>query len=404
MKAKTLRLTEFEKGRFRLPRSVVRRLAASRYLKVAPDPEPRWWEVTASQYVGTLVVEDLRIYVKPKIRLENLFLLLGVGLRERDWKKAAAQYDLNRNLLPAVVSFFTRSADLCLRRGVYRHYQEERDRLSTIRGRIDTPAQMTRAGVVYPIDCRFDEYTADIAENRYLKAAIWKALGVSGVLPEDRRRLHRLLSTLDEVSALAVRPELLDRIAFNRLNAHYEPTLRLARLLLENLTLKDDPGETQALSFMVDMNFLFERFVTHRLRRALLGRLEVKSQYSTHLDKGKTVGIRPDLVFRREGRPLFVADLKYKLATDHMGLSTSNYNQLLAYTTALDLPEGALIYCQDPDEPAEVTGSITVRHAGKRIHAWGVDMSGSPAEVESAISNLADRIDIRALCQAEKAA
>lgn len=394
MKTETLRLTEFQTRRVRLPRSVAMRLAAGRHVKVAPGPEPGWWEVTAGHYVGTLVVEDLRIYIKPKIRLENLFLLLGVGLREQDWMKAAAQYDLNRNLLPAVVSFFTRSADLSLRRGVYRHYREERDRLPTIRGRIDIPAEMARAGVVYPISCRFDEYTADIAENRYLKAAILKSLWVPGVLPEDRRRLHRLRITLEEVSASAVGPELLDRIDFNRLNAHYEPTLRLARLLLENLTLTDDPGETQAVSFMVDMNFLFERFVTDRLQRSLRGRLDVRPQHWDHLGRGGQVPIRPDLVFRRRGANAFVGDLKYIVMGDKADAISADYYQLLAYLTALDLPEGVLIYCREAG--ADQQSSIYVRNADKVLHTWGVDLSGSPAEVEAEVERLADWIAIRA--------
>ncbi|MXY74651.1 MAG: hypothetical protein F4Y83_07010, partial [Acidimicrobiia bacterium] len=269
VKTKTLRLAEYQTRRVRLSRSAALSLQRTPYVTVTPDPEPRWWQVTAGHYVGTLVSEDLRIHIQPKIRLENLFLLLGVGLREQDWKKAAALYDLKQDLLPAVISFFTRSVDLTLRRGIYRSYRIERERLPTIRGRLDIPRQLTRAGVVYPIDCRFDEYTADVAENRYLMTAALKALGVSGVLSTDRRRLHRILGILEEVSTVPVRPELLDRMSFNRLNAHYEPSLRLARLLLENLTLRDDPGETQALSFMVDMNFLFERYVTDRLQRTL---------------------------------------------------------------------------------------------------------------------------------------
>ena len=397
MKTKTLRLAEYQTRRVRLSRSAALSLQRTPYVTVTPDPEPRWWQVTAGHYVGTLVSEDLRIHIQPKIRLENLFLLLGVGLREQDWKKAAALYDLKQDLLPAVISFFTRSVDLTLRRGIYRSYRIERERLPTIRGRLDIPRQLTRAGVVYPIDCRFDEYTADVAENRYLMTAALKALGVSGVLSTDRRRLHRILGILEEVSTVPVRPELLDRMSFNRLNAHYEPSLRLARLLLENLTLRDDPGETQALSFMVDMNFLFERYVTDRLQRTLRGRLQVKSQRSTAFDQDRTFFLRPDLVFYQDGTPVFVADIKYKRAEDQRDLSTSNHNQLLAYTTVLDLPEGALIYCREPDAFGSEQESITVRHSGKTIHAWGLDISGPPSEVEAGINELGDWIADRGI-------
>ena len=148
----------------------------------------------------------------------------------------------------------------------------------------------------------------------------------------------------------------------------YKPALRLARLVLANLTLQDAVGTTQASSFMLDMNDLFERFLTERLRRALRGRLEVKDQHRDRLDEDHRVAIRPDLLFSSQGTAKFVADIKYKLTDDGAGGRTADYYQLLAYTTALDLPEGVLIYClnanlpDDPDDNGSIAG-LRRRHA-----------------------------------------
>ena len=254
--------------------------------------------------------------------------------------------------------------------------------------------------MIHPVACRFDEYTADVAENRYLKAAVQRALRVPRVRPEDRRRLKRTLVALEEVRDVVVRPDVLDRMGFNRLNIHYEPALWLSRLLLENLTLQDEWGETVASSFMVDMNLLFEQFLTERLKRALRGRLEVKPQYSANLgryDKVRTqVSIQPDLIFRRRGESVFVGDLKYKLMGGQSGVDIADYYQLLAYTTAFDLAEGVLIYCRDSDKDGAQHDSITVRNADKVLHIWGIDMSGLPADVEAEIEKLADWIAGRA--------
>lgn len=115
-------------------------------------------------------------------------------------------------------------------------------------------------------------------------------------------------------------------------------------MLLDNLTLVDRRGGTTAASFMVNMNDLFERFVTERLRQALQGRLMVDDQRDDFLDIEKEVRIRPDLRFRhpRSGAVTYVGDIKYKLTADAVARS-ADYYQLLAYTTALDLPEGVLI-------------------------------------------------------------
>ncbi|MDE0612812.1 MAG: hypothetical protein OXI32_00195 [bacterium] len=357
-----------------------------------PAGQADHYSITAQNLVGTLVVDDLRVLIRPKIRPENLFLLLEVGLDEKAWRQEAFDYATSANLLPSVIAFYARTLETTLARGLLRSYRPEEDRLIALRGRIDIAAQMCQAGMALPIACRYDEYTPDIAENRYLKAATRLALRVPGVAPEDRQRLLREVVSLEDVADVHVEPDEFDQIAFTRLNAHYQPALRLARLLLANLTLADRRGHHSASSFLVDMNQLFEDFVTQRLRRALRGRLEVVSQLRTYLATRNQVPVRPDLLFRRKGHEVFVADIKYKL-TDDARARTSDYYQLLAYTTALDLPEGVLIYCMaDGGEPES---TVTVRHAGKRLHTLAIKLSGSPTEVTAEIAKAAAWINQR---------
>ena len=361
---------------------------AGRYLSVSPHPDPETWSLTAREYVGTLVVDDMRILIRPKIRLENLFLMLEVGLPRQAWRKEDFDYEVNPDLLLSLVSFYARTLETTLARGLYRSYRNREEDLKAIRGRIDFGRQLSRARLPMPVACRYGEFTSDVIENRGLRAAVRLSLRVAGVPATDRRRLMRELVAMEGVSDSHVSGDDLQRVHYTRLNDHYRPALGLARLLLDNLTLVDRRGGTTAASFMVNMNDLFERFVTERLRRALQGRLVVESQTDDHLDIEKKVRIRPDLRFHhpRSGSITYVGDIKYKLTDDAVARS-ADYYQLLAYTTALDLPEGVLIYCQtDGGKPA---GEITVRHAGKRLHVRALNMSGSPAQVTKEIEGLA---------------
>ncbi len=393
------------------------RVGGGQYLTVEPGEQPSHWQIRAHNYVGSINVAGLQVLVRPKIPLRNLFLLLEVGLRERDWQDEAVRFETTGDLLPALVSFFARTTETTLARGLYHSYREQRDRLVALRGRVDIARQLAQPGVVIPTACRFTEFTADLIENSYLKAAVSRSLRVAGVQPGDRRRLMQHLVTLEDVGDVSHRHTDDDRVVFTRLNEHYKPALRLARLVLANLTLQDAVGETQASSFMLDMNELFERFVTERLRRELRGRLEVKGQHQDRLDEGRTVTIKPDLVFRTAGFPRFVADIKYKLTDEAAGGRNADYYQLLAYTTALDLPEGVLIYCLDanrPDDPdldgsgstagstgtqasaasagAAATSFVRVRHAGKVLHTYALDLSGTADDVAKNVRELADWI------------
>ena len=404
--------------------NALNRVGGGQYLSVEPGEHSGHWQVAAHNYVGSINVAGLQVLVRPKIPLRNLFLLLEVGLRERDWHDEAVRFETTGDLLPALVSFFARTTETTLARGLYHSYREQRDRLVALRGRVDIARQLTQPGVVIPTACKFTEFTADLIENSYLKAAVSRSLRVAGVQPIDRRRLMQHLVALEEVGDVRHYHTDDDRVVFTRLNEHYKPALRLARLVLANLTLQDAVGETQASSFMLDMNELFERFVTERLRRALRGRLAVKGQHQDRLDKERYVTIKPDLLFSANGTPRFVADIKYKLTDNTAAGRNADYYQLLAYATALDLPEGVLIYCLDanrdddsdsdgalattslsessrltsgtPDDSLLGLRSIRVRNVGKVLHAYALDMSGTAADVARNLDRLADWIEQRA--------
>jgi len=390
-------LAEHESIRVRLTDQQARSLATTPFVTVAPGGEPGTWVLTAREHVGSLVVDGMRLLIRPKIRPDNLFVLLEVGLPPRSWRQEAFDYATSADLLPSVIAFFARTAETTLARGLLRSYRERREPLVALRGRPDFPTQTARGGVPFPIACRYEDYTDDNAENRYLKAAVRRAARVPLVPAADRRRLLQLLVTLESVTDDAVDAASLDRITITRLNAHYVPALRLARLVLANLTLLDRRGATRASSFMVDMNRLFEDFVTERLRRALAGRLEVRGQVPAHLDVARAVPMRPDLVLRRDGAPVYVADIKYKLTADATARN-ADYYQLLAYTTALELPEGVLIYCRsDGGTPSR---SVTVRRAGKVLHTYAVNLAGPPESVDQEITALADWIEERSTAAA----
>lgn len=405
-------LREWSTGRMRLDDDEARRLGEMPWVSVATDREPGWWKVSTRQWVGGFSLGDLRVIVRPKIRPENLFLLLEVGLPSEAWQAEAIDYATNDELLPALVSFFARTAETTLARGLFHHYRHEEDDLLALRGRIDFVRQFRRGGVLVPMACSWDDFTADVDENRCLTSTIRLALRVPDVPHDDRRRLRRLLAALDGVAEPTASAALgrLDRIQYTRLNEHYRPALRLARLILANCTLQDQHGDTAASAFMLDMNQLFEDFVTSRLQRELRGRLDVKAQGRPHLDIDQRVQIRPDLTLRQDRETVGVADLKYKLtdadsnAADAVGplARHGDYYQLLAYTTALNLTEGTLIYCADVNENEALerqtasgplaTSTITVRHAGTQLHAVAIDLSGNPSNIDAQITALAGHL------------
>ncbi|WP_157983932.1 McrC family protein [Nesterenkonia muleiensis] len=231
-------LYEYESIDLDLTRSQAEALQRTGFTDVAPGLGNRW-RVTASSYVGSLVVDGVELLIRPKISPENLFLLLEPGLPPDAWRQEAFDYGVSSDLLPSVIAFFARTVETTLGRGVLRSYQAHREPLVALRGRMDVVGQFKRAGVLAPVACTYDDFTEDIVENRVLRAAIRLALRVPHVDSSERQRLMRQLVALEGVAETAVRPETVDSIQFTRLNQHYAPAVGLARLLLANLTLTD---------------------------------------------------------------------------------------------------------------------------------------------------------------------
>ena len=383
-------LTEYATTSVELSNEIARDLtaAARNRLQVLVDGTPGRYRIEAMQYVGSIVVPGATVLIRPKVPIDNVFLMLE-AVAEPEWRADDFGWDATSGLLPAFAAFFARTLERAVGRGVYRSYRVEEDRLPTLRGRLDLSEQLRRPGQIFPIPCRFDEFTADVIENQVLKAALLRLTRTAGVSPQVNRRLRRLRTLFDEVADTNPDSSVVDRIHFHRLNQRYEPALRLSQLVLRNLTLADRSGKHTASSFLIDMNALFQDFVAQRLRRLLRRRLDVDTEPPTHLAHGSKVRMYPDLVFRRHGEAVLVGDTKYKVLGDQLGRDR-DYYQMLAYTTALDLPEGVLIYCTaDGPKPDK---EIEVLHAGKHLWTYPLDLAGPPAAVEQSIAGLAEWI------------
>lgn len=356
------------------------RNVAGRAIGITPGRRRDTWNLKATSYVGAVRVGDLVVMIRPKIPLENLFYMLSAGEGTVDFGTGLVGFEEDE-LLPALAAFYERLVAHTLRRGVLKAYKEHNEMLVALRGRIDIPAMLRTGGMPAPISCRFDELSIDIPENQILRAAADILATYPDISPMVRRNLRRTVGGLDGVEV--VDPRAVPSVNLTRLNRYYEPALRMAQVILRSGGIKDRSGRLEASTFLIDMNHLFERFVTVQLRRLLAGKLEVRDQVKTYLDTGHQVTMYPDLVFYRRGEPVLVADVKYKVTDNGQGRN-ADYYQLLAYCTALDLDSGVLIYTDDAE-----AFKIGVQHGPIEMLSFPLDLGGSRSAIESALGHLA---------------
>lgn len=363
--------------------------AAGRALAIAPAGEPHHWILQPGALVGTIVVPGVRVLIRPKVSNATLFHLLEPSTEGLAFGETSFDYDTREELTPAFAAFFVRHLERALARGLVRSYREEEAALMGVRGRVAIDRLSRRGGLPVPVDCTFDEHTADNPLNRVIAGAARRVVRWPSVSPSTRRGLRRALSRLEEVGQ-PTRADIHRSTVFTRLNRHHRAVERLARLVLAGRSLNDSEGSAAAGTFLIDMNTVFEQFVEDRLRRYLGERLEVLGQHPDTLDVDGQIHLRPDLVFRRTSRLLYVADCKYKLVATGKGRE-SDYYQLLAYCTALGLPEGMLIYCQhDGSIPPLV--ALAKGMEQKRLATAAIRLDGAPNVIDARLRELADLI------------
>ena len=249
-------------------------------------------------------------------------------------------------------------------RGLLHGYLTREESLYAIRGRILFEQQMRRRfGIPMPVEVRHDQFTDDITANRLVKAAAY-LLGMMRLRSsETRNGLARIVAMLDHVTLIDFSPDQVPDVEFGRLNDYYRELVALSRLILRHSAYQLGRGPVRAPGFLVDMNRLFQEFVTVALRKELgisekrFGESVVDTlDVPATGDRGR-VSLKPDLVWREGSRCVFVGDAKYK-NIDNKPVPNSDLYQMLAYVTALDLPGGLLIYAKGEADVGKVQSTL----------------------------------------------
>ncbi|MGB3520648.1 MAG: hypothetical protein WBA50_04150 [Mycobacterium sp.] len=308
-------------------------------------------EITASAWVGVVRFSEFDVRVVPKLAGGALRVLRMIEYSNsirllshlpRDQQLSADGTDLFELIVMALVH----EARSVIRDGLVRDYRAMDDTLVVMRGRLRLRDQFLRQyGSFHRLECHFDEYDGDIPENQLLAAAL--AAAATGIQHDKLRSDARILAgQLADICA----PPTTDprwyrqRIHYGRRNERYRVAHELALLVLNGLALNDFPDTRfqRVTAFMLNMNTLFERFVTRLVSNSLHGsptRVAAQSSFRSAIIDESTgytySAIRPDLVIvdTQTGSRVPV-DVKYKLY-DSKKVDGADIYQLFTYAYAV---------------------------------------------------------------------
>lgn len=388
-----LELREFERSEpFRL--SVAERDALGEIVTITPvaGQEDAYY-LTPGSRIGAFELGELLVSIRPKLDIARVLFLASYAIGAFELRERHFPFTEAETLVEALVPAFVSAARRAFGRGLLHGYHTQEESLHTVRGRIAVSEQIRRRfDIPFPVEVRYDEFTDDILPNRLVKAA---ATVLGDIRIRDahlRDGLRWTKTSLFSVALVHFFPHNVPSVSFDGLNEHYREVVELSRLILRYRAFELERGDVRANGLIIDMNRVFQEFVTRALRETLRVsdqtlRSDEAPPTGVTLDVGQQVRLKPDLSWWEGSRCTFVGDAKYKRIHDERVPNADLY-QVLAYATALDLPGGLLVYAQG--EADSVVHQV--RHSRKRLEVATVNLSGSIDEIRASIDGLAKRV------------
>lgn len=338
------------------------------------------YDIHTRQMVGAVRTRSIDLVLRPKIDLAGFLEMLADAL---GLVRFGADVTLvgGESILSVMAALYARAIARALSRGLLRGYDMRSEPLSHVRGRVDSMAlAVRRFGVIPPIDCTYQEFTADIEVNQRLRAAALFLLRSGACDAPTEALLRSSISRLSPVSDRRfVRP--VRPLPRERRFATYGAAVDLADLVLNATSLDLRNGAVRSLGFLVDMDDVYEAWVAARVGRFL--RVPA-ARWRRHpgalfFDREQRVKLEPDVVWTRRGAPKLPIDAKYKRGER---IPNADVYQLAAYCAALGSKEGVLFCADVPSH------TLWLVH-GVRVHVHRLPVEGGAEARSRAVAEAA---------------
>lgn len=361
-----------------------------KYFDVGPNfVSPKFWSGTL--HCGSLTLEvspvgALKLSGVEKSALEkNLSEMLASVLCGVSMSATEGSLSTNGANVETLLQAFCRAFHVARRVRFIRSYVSITKQGPTLSGRLSFPRQaildVAAPGEFASTSIRLSE---DTPENRLVASVLRRFRPICS--PSTRRHIDACLGELENVSdGIDVLKEW-QRVRFDRLPAEYQTLLRQARALLDGNFAGLLEGEVLATSEIVFTSRLFERYVAQELARTIseLGHEMTSQTRGSYLCKNSegqnAFELIPDILVRRDGQFIAVADTKWKKLQPGrrgFGINPEDIYQSLTYAAHFGCAKAVLIFPNTESDTgtAMLYGSLQSQLRG---HAYDVEVIGLP--------------------------
>lgn len=297
----------------------------------------------AKYYVGFISLNNEKIIqIKTKVPNDNLMFMISYLYQQiESGNDINLMQDRNTGILDVIINVLINWVKKLIKRGLHKTYLKKEKLVSGVKGKILLSRNFNLHHKLY---CNFDDISHSNLENCILKATLRNILlmkNVNNYLKGEAKKIVKVLSNIEDIN---LSEGIFNKLRFSRLNSHYIKLIDLCRLIYKNLSIKQKKGKYSFISFLVNMNKLFEDFIRQYLINNLLNEKIKKTRKSNWAEGGNQdilPMVEPDILIKDK----LIIDTKYykNFLTGRGKLININLYQIITYMNIFSL-NGLLIY------------------------------------------------------------
>ena len=319
------------------------------------------------------------------IPIRNVYYMLAYAfqvLNEQGYKDVATEEF--ENVAELCAAILTKGISIQLKRGLNREYIEQKEKLSTLRGRVDISESLKTMSLMKgQLVCSYDEFSVNSYMNRIIRTTM-DVLLRSDIAKQRKKDLRKLLVYYGEVEPLDV--HMINwNLRYNRNNQTYRMLIAVCYLVLKSLLQTQSDGTTRLMDFLDEQRMcrLYEKVILEYYRKEHPEVTASAAQIPWQLDDGfgdMLPVLQTDIMLTKAEKVLII-DAKYYSRTtqEHFDVHTihsGNLNQIFTYVKNKE--------AELKDQPHEVSGMLLYAKTDEEIHPNGSYlMSGNRISVKT---------------------
>jgi 5-methylcytosine-specific restriction enzyme subunit McrC len=303
-------------------------------------------------------------------------------LNEQGYKSIETeQFDNVAEMCAAILS---KGVSLQLKRGLGRDYIQNKEPLSSLRGKIEISESIKEQSIIKrQLICSYDELSVNSYMNRIIKATMALLLR-SDISKSREKELRKLLVFFDDVELMDIH-EINWHIQYNRNNQTYRILIAICYLVIKGLLQTTSDGTTRMMDFLDEqrMCHLYEKFILEYYRKEYPKLSVSASQISWALDDEKNDMLpvmQTDIMLSHKNKILIIDAKYYSHSTqEQYDIRTIHSGNLYQIFTYVKNKEAIM-----KDEDHEVAGMLLYAQTDEAVQPNNTyHMSGNSISVKS---------------------